>query len=417
MSVRVPKYRLHKATGQALVEIRGHRTYLGKYDSPSSHERYRQIIAEFMSAKPKPALRPSTTALPLRVDELILVYFQYAKAYYVKDGLPTNEVVAIRVALRRLRRMFGSTPTSDFGPKAFKLVRESLIHEELSRKYVNDSMGRITRMFRWAVVEELIPPTVFHAVSSVPGLRKGRSNAKETAPVGPVKDEIVEATLPYLPEIVADMVRVQRLTGMRPVEVCILRPCDVNRDGEIWTYRPSHHKTEHAGKDRVVTLGPKAQEVLLRYLARPAAMNCFRPCDSEKRRQSARHAARQTPLSCGNRPKEPHPGSKRRPGERYTTASYRRAIHRACDKAFVHPEQSRNRKEILSPEKLALLEAWRRKNRWAPNQLRHTAATEIRRRYGLEAAQVVLGHSGANVTQVYAERDARLAATVALEVG
>src|SRR5688572_4897499 len=101
MSVRVPKYRLHKATGQALVEIRGRRTYLGKYDSPSSHERYRQIIAEFMSAKPVPASTPTTNAAPLRVDELILLYFQYAKGYYVKDGQPTNEIVAIRVALRR----------------------------------------------------------------------------------------------------------------------------------------------------------------------------------------------------------------------------------------------------------------------------------------------------------------------------
>ena len=82
-------------------------------------------------------------------------------------------------------------------------------------------------MFRWAVVEELIPPTVFHAVSSVPGLRKGRSNAKETAPIGPVEDDVVEAMLPHLPEIVADIVRVQRLTGMRPAEVCILRPCDI----------------------------------------------------------------------------------------------------------------------------------------------------------------------------------------------
>lgn len=97
MSVRVPKYRLHKATGQALVEIRGHRTYLGKYDSPSSHERYRQIIAEFLSAAPLPASTPQKSAKPLPVDELILLYFQFAKGYYVKDGETTNEIVAILV--------------------------------------------------------------------------------------------------------------------------------------------------------------------------------------------------------------------------------------------------------------------------------------------------------------------------------
>ena len=54
---------------------------------------------------------------------------------------------------------------------------------------------------------------------------------------------------------------------------------------------------------------------------------------------------------------------------------------------------------------------------WHPNQLRHTAATEVRRRFGLEAAQVLLGHSKADVTQMYAERDDALAERVAREVG
>ena len=42
---------------------------------------------------------------------------------------------------------------------------------------------------------------------------------------------------------------------------------------------------------------------------------------------------------------------------------------------------------------------------WAPNRLRHTRATEVRKQFGLEAAQVILGHAKADVTQVYAERD------------
>jgi site-specific recombinase XerC len=54
---------------------------------------------------------------------------------------------------------------------------------------------------------------------------------------------------------------------------------------------------------------------------------------------------------------------------------------------------------------------------WHPNQLRHTRGTEVRKRYGLEAAQVVLGHSRADVTQVYAARDLALAEKVAREVG
>jgi site-specific recombinase XerC len=75
-----------------------------------------------------------------------------------------------------------------------------------------------------------------------------------------------------------------------------------------------------------------------------------------------------------------------------------------------------------SPQVLARLteeeQAERQKDhRWSPNQLRHAAATEIRQRFGLEAAQVVLGHSRADVTQVYAERDNGLAAKIMSEVG
>ena len=47
----------------------------------------------------------------------------------------------------------------------------------------------------------------------------------------------------------------------------------------------------------------------------------------------------------------------------------------------------------------------------------HAVATAVRRRYGLEAAQVALGHSKADVTQVYAERDQGLAERIAREIG
>ncbi len=61
--------------------------------------------------------------------------------------------------------------------------------------------------------------------------------------------------------------------------------------------------------------------------------------------------------------------------------------------------------------------AWREQHTWHPHQLRHTAATEIRRTFGLEAAQVALGHAAADVTQIYAERDLELARKVAAKLG
>ncbi len=60
----------------------------------------------------------------------------------------------------------------------------------------------------------------------------------------------------------------------------------------------------------------------------------------------------------------------------------------------------------LTDVERAELQAWREQHRWHPHQLRHTAGTLIRREFGLEAAQLALGHSSAKVTDaVYAERD------------
>ena len=68
-------------------------------------------------------------------------------------------------------------------------------------------------------------------------------------------DRIVDATLLALPPVVADMVRVQRLTSPRPGEICSMAPADIDRSGDVWVYSPADHKTEHFEKDRVIAIG------------------------------------------------------------------------------------------------------------------------------------------------------------------
>jgi hypothetical protein len=51
----LPKYRHHKGTGQAIVQVNGRRHYLGKWNTQASKERYAAFIAEL-------AVRPA--ALP-----------------------------------------------------------------------------------------------------------------------------------------------------------------------------------------------------------------------------------------------------------------------------------------------------------------------------------------------------------------
>jgi integrase len=49
--------------------------------------------------------------------------------------------------------------------------------------------------------------------------------------------------------------------------------------------------------------------------------------------------------------------------------------------------------------------------------LRHSAATEIRKRFGIEAAQHVLGHATLNVTEIYAEKNSEAARQIAAAIG
>ncbi len=111
----------------------------------------------------------------------------------------------------------------------------------------------------------------------------------------------------------------------------------------------------------------------------------------------ARQEARKTPIHSGNRPgttARPKPAAHAK--DSYTKDSYARAIRRGVDKANKAIRRMPRNSQIENPALLAY---------WAPNRLRHTRATEVRKQFGLEAAQVILGHAKADVTQVYAERD------------
>ncbi|QDV77051.1 tyrosine-type recombinase/integrase [Botrimarina mediterranea] len=391
---RVPSYCHHRASGQAYVKVRGKVTYLGVYGSEASRTAYAAAVADVLVGREIVASKPSAAATPhvVTVGEVCDRFIAYAKGYYVKAGKVTHEAGMVATACGHAKALFGEQPAEKFGPLALKSVRDRIVAAGLARSTTNQQINRIRRAFRWAAGEELIPACVPAALVMVPGLRAGRTTARETAPVLPVADAVIAATLPKLPSVVADMVRLQRLTGMRPGEVCDLRPCDLDRSGEVWNYRPESHKTQHHGRERVVFIGPKAQGVLLKYLARGATTHCFRPCDSEAKRRAELHAARTTPMSCGNRP-----GTNKRetprfqPGLRYSVCSYRQAITRACEAAKV--------------------------THWRPNQLRHTAATEVRAKFGLEASQVVLGHATARTSEIYAEKNLAAGAAVALAIG
>ncbi len=88
-----------------------------------------------------------------------------------------------------------------------------------------------------------------------------------------------------------------------------------------------------------------------------------------------------------------------------------------CDRAFTHSTLQDVPAAELTPAQRKELARWRSKNRWSPNRIRHTAATAIREKFGLDVAQSTLGHSRADTTQIYAELNQQKAREVALKIG
>lgn len=235
---RQPGYNLHKPSGQARVRIDGRDHYLGEYDSPESHKKYAEIIARWWesgSVNPEPPAEPVTPVEPLTVAELLLAYLRHAESYYRRpDGTPTGEARMIRDAMSCLKDLYASLPVCQFSPKRLKAVREAMIAKGWTRRHVNKQVGRVRRIFKWGVSEELVPPSVFHGLQTVEPLRKGRSEARETKPVRPVPDDVVDATLPYLSPVVRAMVQVQRFSACRPGEVCRMKGAEIDRSGDVW---------------------------------------------------------------------------------------------------------------------------------------------------------------------------------------
>lgn len=392
----VPSYLFHKRSGRARAVWtdpagqRHDRLLPGLYDSEESKKAFALLQLEVAAS---PIATSNTNGIT--VNEVMLAFMTWAPTHYrTADGRETSEVAELKWSVKFVRELYGERSAADFGPLALKAVREKMIQTGWCRSLINKRIDRVKRAFKWCVGEELVSPSVYEGLRAVPGLRLGRSEAPESTPVKPVDAATVTATLPYLGRHVRAMVELQQLTGMRPGEVCRMRLSEIDLTASPWTYKPATHKTAHHGKTRTVMIGPRARAILEAFIAGGTVVDPSGPMFSPRRAREERFAemranrkSKVTPSQVDRRKAKP----KLLPAMEYTPHTYAHAIRSAAKKAGVP--------------------------HWHPNQLRHSFATMVRRDHGLEPAQVLLGHSKADITQTYAERDEKLAATVAAKIG
>lgn len=414
---KLPSYRHHKPSGQAVVTLSGRDVYLGPHGTRLSRENYDRVVGEWLAAG---------RAMPKNDDSPAVTVVELVNAFHKAGAIPASHDHSYKSVMKLLVRLYGRTSAGEFGPLALKVVRNAMVSAGWNRTTINNRVHMLRRIFRWGVEHEMIPADVPQALDAVEGFRIGKTTAPESEAVHPVAVEHVEATLSAMSPTVRAMVRLQLLTGMRAGELCQMRTGDIDATGPVWVYRPERHKTQHHNKTRDVAIGPKAIEILRPLLRPDLAAYIFNPAETERARRETLTFARKTPAGYGNRP-----GSNRKrrpertPGDHYTTPSYRRAIYRACDKAFpLPPPLARRQSETidrwkarLTPAQRVEIAKWRDEHRWHPHQLRHTFADQVRRAFGLDHAQKALGHANANMTERYAQVALEKAVEVAQAIG
>jgi integrase len=239
----------------------------------------------------------------------------------------------------------------------------------------------------------------------VTGLRKGRSSAKDHAPVEPVAQPLIDAVLPLVPRQVKALIELQLTMGARPGELIRLRPIDIDRSQPLWEVKLNEHKTAHHGKARTLWFGHNSQPILNEFITsdRPVHMPLFSPREADEEFRAKKRQARKTPLSCGNKAtaKKPRPQL----GDHYTVSGYRQAIRRACLKAFPYPP---------GVDKVA----WRKEHVWHPHQLRHNWFTKMVNEFGVGVTQTAGGHArGSAITAIYSNENVAEAKALMLKIG
>jgi hypothetical protein len=92
---RVPSYRRHRPTHQAVFTINGQDIYLGKWNTAASKAEYDRLIAELLANG-----RRLRSEIESTVVEVVKAHRKFAERHYRKNGGVTCEFGCITGALR-----------------------------------------------------------------------------------------------------------------------------------------------------------------------------------------------------------------------------------------------------------------------------------------------------------------------------
>lgn len=340
--MRIAKMSRH-ASGQWRVRICGKCHYLGS-NKAEAEQKYRELVLE----KYGPTnFRSKLSPDGITVYELLTKYIADRLSVCAPQWHKKKQQMYEQMKKSAIE-LYGHLPAEDFGPKAYKAVRQDMCKpapkpkkwqgkDTRSVTYVNWLCSKLKGAWKWGVSDELVSESSYRRLLSVPDLEPGDYGLTDGKDVQPVTAELFRKTLTFLSGDCSDFLTLLWMTGARPGELIGLTPAELERDGMHLVYRPKHHKTKKKNKLRAIVFNAEGEAILKRHWPEGNTERFF------------------AGFSC--------------------TASVRNSVYSACKRA-----------------KLPL---------WHPYQLRHAAVTRIALEHGKEVASAVAGHANILTTDRY----------------
>ncbi|NNJ24031.1 tyrosine-type recombinase/integrase [Alienimonas chondri] len=380
--MRLPKLSKNP-DGRAFVRIpktNGKRAYFGRYGTAEAEAKYREWVGAYV-ADPESTTRPAVEGWG-SIAKLCHKFMVHADEYYRdehRSGGHTSSYGTHKKVAETFAMLNGTKPADRIDASMVRAFQRYLVvtpgkgGKPAARVYVNALVDDLRYQIKWWESHGLVPKGTHHHVMTVENLKEGRTSARETAAVQPVDQDVVVATMAYMPPTLAEMVCVQFACGMRPQDVCRLSWGHIDRSGDDWRYSPVRHKNAWRKKKLVKAIPEAVRPLLLKRADRPADEAIFRPVDAAAEQRGGRRSRK----------------------VQYNTDFYRQSIHRAVRQA------RDDGKDVPT---------------WSPNQLRHAIATAAGEQFDLEGASALLGHSGTAATAIYAKTTDRKLAKYARQL-
>jgi len=361
----------------ALKTLDGSRCKTGTPEALTAYHRFSIELQSNPNGYIPPTCKPDVT-----VRELAAAFLDHKKG---RMDEPTFGVFTV-IIVEFLAELYGDTPADRFTTTCLDTVRQAMKQSKrFNRSVLNRNTRRIISIFKFGGWKELCTESAWQRLTVIPPYKKGEPGTFEGTKRKPVADDVLIRTLPYLPPTLQSMVKVQRLVGARPSEICNLTVGAVNQSGEVWEILLTEHKTKAHVGERIIKLRPEAREIIAPYLiGKNPGDAVFSPRTTMEERNAEKRTKCKSKVTSSQAERDRQRAANPRSGigKFYTAKTYYRAIQHAIKKA--------NKVGESIPH-------------WFPYMNRHATATADAMESILKLAMERLGHTDTKMTENYAQ--------------